>query len=215
VTDLLLTRDELQALTGTKQAKRMCDWLTVHGWVFVPPTRRAEAPKVSRAYSEARLASVSKAPPRPLTADEWEAKLGVKPERREWRTPARLDHLADVRSDSQARERAAKDEAERIAARRHENAHLLREQRAALVRHHAGKRRASRLQRTPRWADLDAIRTVYAEARRITVETGVMHHVDHQIPLQGRKVSGLHVHNNLQILTGSENSKKRNRFEPC
>src|SRR6188474_831198 len=55
VSDLLLTRDELQALTGTKQAKRMCDWLTIHGWVFVPPTRRAETPKVSRAYSEARL----------------------------------------------------------------------------------------------------------------------------------------------------------------
>lgn len=36
---------------------------------------------------------------------------------------------------------------------------------------------------------------------------------DHDIPLQGKRVSGLHVANNLQILTGSENSRKRNHFE--
>jgi hypothetical protein len=88
-----------------------------------------------------------------------------------------------------------------------------REQRAALVRFNAGKRRAARLRRTPAWADLGAIKAVYVEARRRTVETGISHHVDHEIPLQGELVSGLHVHNNLQILTGSENSRKKNRFE--
>lgn len=31
---------------------------------------------------------------------------------------------------------------------------------------------------------------------------------------QGRLVSGLHLHTNLKILTGSENSRKRNRYEP-
>lgn len=87
------------------------------------------------------------------------------------------------------------------------------EERQALVTFHANKRRAAKLQRTPAWADLDAIRAVYLEAQRRTRETGIQHHVDHEIPLQGRLVSGLHVHNNLQILTGSENSKKRNRFE--
>jgi hypothetical protein len=85
--------------------------------------------------------------------------------------------------------------------------------RPALVRHHTAKRRAAKLRRTPPWADLAAIEAVYAEARRLAVETGVQHHVDHDIPLQGDLVSGLHVHNNLQILTGSENSRKRNRFE--
>ena len=87
------------------------------------------------------------------------------------------------------------------------------EKRAALVRHHTAKRRAARLQRTPAWADMDAIRAVYEEARRLTVATGIEHHVDHEIPLQGKFVSGLHVHTDLQILTGSENSRKRNRFE--
>lgn len=84
---------------------------------------------------------------------------------------------------------------------------------AAVVAFHASKRRAARIERTPPWADLDAMRAIYAEAQRLTAETGTPHHVDHVIPLQGKLVSGLHVPSNLQILTGSENSKKRNRFE--
>jgi hypothetical protein len=55
-------------------------------------------------------------------------------------------------------------------------------------------------------------RAIYREAQRLTAATGVAHHVDHEIPLQGVLVSGLHVHNNLQILTALENIKKRNRF---
>lgn len=89
----------------------------------------------------------------------------------------------------------------------------LQEQHAAVVRFHSGKRRAAKLRRTPAWADLQAIRAIYAEARRLTTVTGIPHHVDHEIPLQGELVSGLHVHNNLQILTGSENSRKKNRYE--
>lgn len=88
-----------------------------------------------------------------------------------------------------------------------------REAHAALVRHHTAKRRTVKLQRVPPWADMTAIKAVYVQARRLSRETGVPHHVDHEIPLQGKLVSGLHVHNNLQILTGSENSKKHNRFE--
>lgn len=71
----------------------------------------------------------------------------------------------------------------------------------------------SRRQRMPPWGDGKAIRAMQAEARRLTRETGVPHHVDHIIPLQGEFVSGLHVHTNMQILTGTENIKKRNRYE--
>lgn len=85
--------------------------------------------------------------------------------------------------------------------------------RAALVRHHAGKRRSSRLQRTPAWADLERIKAIYAEAQRISTETGVLHVVDHDVPLLGKLVSGLHVHENLKIITALENSRKRNKFE--
>lgn len=86
-------------------------------------------------------------------------------------------------------------------------------QRAALVRHHAAKRRVVKLQRTPSWADQKAIRAIYDEALRLTQETGVEHHVDHEIPLQGLLVSGLHVHQNLKAIPASVNVRKHNHFE--
>ena len=61
--------------------------------------------------------------------------------------------------------------------------------------------------------DLEKIEWFYREAKRLFKETGIPHHVDHIIPLQGKYVSGLHVPTNLQILTASENSTKGNRFE--
>ena len=73
------------------------------------------------------------------------------------------------------------------------------------------KRRAAKLKRTPSWLtdkDWKDIKEFYVEADRLTKETGVPHHVDHIIPLQGEFVSGLHVPSNLQVITASENSSK-------
>jgi hypothetical protein len=67
------------------------------------------------------------------------------------------------------------------------------------------KRRAAKLQRTPKWADLKAIQLVY----KLCPEG---YHVDHIYPLQGEFVSGLHVENNLQYLTEKENLKKGNKM---
>lgn len=75
-------------------------------------------------------------------------------------------------------------------------------------------RRAAKLQRTPPWANQEAIRLIYAIAARVTRETGVKHHVDHYYPLQGKTVSGLHVPENLQLLTAHENMVKHNRMPP-
>lgn len=47
-----------------------------------------------------------------------------------------------------------------------------------------------RRNRTPAWADLDAIEAIYIEAARLSREIGVQHHVDHVIPLNGKYVSG-------------------------
>jgi hypothetical protein len=76
------------------------------------------------------------------------------------------------------------------------------------------KRRIAKIKRTPAWADNALINAFYDEARRLTDSTGIQHHVDHIIPLQGELVSGLHVETNLQVLTAHENMSKGNRYSP-
>ena len=73
-------------------------------------------------------------------------------------------------------------------------------------KHNANMSRARRELRSVAWANAEKIREVYANC-----PDG--YDVDHIIPLNGKTVSGLHVHNNLQYLTKLENSKKSNRFE--
>ena len=64
---------------------------------------------------------------------------------------------------------------------------------------------------TPPWADREAIAAVYAEAARLTEETGIPHDVDHIEPLRGRDRCGLHIHWNLRPLPAHQNRKKSNR----
>ena len=75
------------------------------------------------------------------------------------------------------------------------------------------RRRASQLQATPAWADTKAIRAVYKEAKLLQAVDGISRHVDHIVPLRGKKVSGLHVENNLQILKAKDNQVKSNYYE--
>lgn len=74
--------------------------------------------------------------------------------------------------------------------------------------------RALTLNATPKWltrTQKKQISEFYKESKRLTKETGIKHHVDHVIPLQGKNVRGLHVPWNLQILTESENCSKSNK----
>lgn len=65
---------------------------------------------------------------------------------------------------------------------------------------------------TPIWANKDKIGEIYLEAANLSRTTGIIHEVDHIIPLTNKLVCGLHVESNLQILTISENRAKRNKF---
>lgn len=74
------------------------------------------------------------------------------------------------------------------------------------------KRNARKKKAAVAWASQEAIRAIYAEAARMTDETGIRHEVDHYYPLQGELVCGLHCEANLQILTKEENIRKKNRM---
>ena len=76
-----------------------------------------------------------------------------------------------------------------------------------------GKRRSAKLQRTPSWdSHAHLIIAKYQLAAMLSKASGIEHHVDHIIPLQGKKVSGLHVFSNLRVIPGSDNVKKSNSF---
>lgn len=75
-------------------------------------------------------------------------------------------------------------------------------------------RKAAKLQRTPQWSDVTKIGKYYEVCAFFNDVNGyIKYHVDHIIPLCGVEVSGLHVHNNLQILLAKDNIRKHNKFE--
>lgn len=87
-----------------------------------------------------------------------------------------------------------------------------REENPGLYRAHFKKRQQLKRNAMPSWADEAAIKAVYDECSRISKETGVKHHVDHYYPLQNELVCGLHVQDNLRIITAFENLSKANKI---
>lgn len=68
---------------------------------------------------------------------------------------------------------------------------------------------------TPVWLtkeQLVEIESFYLKAIKLEKETGIVHQVDHIIPIQGKEVCGLHVPWNLQVLTQTENRQKSNKL---
>jgi hypothetical protein len=83
-----------------------------------------------------------------------------------------------------------------------------RVQNRAVVSASSRKRQCAKITRTPEWYDHTQCKAIYEEAKK----QGLV--VDHIVPLQGKLVSGLHWHHNLQLLTHSENCSKYNNFDP-
>ena len=70
--------------------------------------------------------------------------------------------------------------------------------------------------RVPSWLSDEhklEIKEIYKLRSIISETTGIQHHVDHIVPLNGETVCGLHVPWNLQIIPASENLVKSNKFE--
>ena len=77
----------------------------------------------------------------------------------------------------------------------------------------SARRRALELQATPKWADLSKIKELYKQREMLSNETGIIHHVDHIVPLNNKRVCGLHCEFNLRIITRDENLSKGNYFQ--
>lgn len=77
------------------------------------------------------------------------------------------------------------------------------------------RRRALKLKATPPWLTEEhkfIIQEIY-DLRKLRSElTGVEHHVDHIVPLKSKKVCGLHVPWNLQVIPAKQNLAKSNTF---
>ena len=77
------------------------------------------------------------------------------------------------------------------------------------------KRRAAKIQRTPKWLSVDdfkVIKAFYSVAQMLTKVNNEAWHVDHGVPLQAKLVCGLHVPKNLVLMRGIENETKRNVY---
>ena len=84
-----------------------------------------------------------------------------------------------------------------------------------LYRELVSLRRRRFRQATPKWLTAEQkmeIRLKYRLAIELSRATGVRHAVDHEIPLQGEDVCGLHVPWNLRVITQEENLKKSNKL---
>ena len=79
----------------------------------------------------------------------------------------------------------------------------------------SARRRAAQESATPAWLtaiDKAMIQEMYDVSEARFIQTGIKHHVDHIVPINGKNVSGMHVPWNLQVITAHENLSKGWRF---
>jgi hypothetical protein len=77
------------------------------------------------------------------------------------------------------------------------------------------RRRAAQDFATPAWLtaiDKAMIQEMYDVSEARYIQTGIKHHVDHIVPINGKNVAGMHVPWNLQVITAHENLSKGWRF---
>ena len=139
---------------------------------------------------------------------------------REWRTRNRdqqLEYERQWRKDNPEKDRESSRKHRKLKAdyyREYDAA--WRDANRARYRAFHRRRQTLKVQACPIWlteAQLAAMVAIYEQAERLTRETGILHEVDHIIPLNHPDVCGLHVPWNLQVLEREKNRKKSNSFD--
>lgn len=83
------------------------------------------------------------------------------------------------------------------------------------AKQHATERKAYIKRATPKWVGPDErwlMRQAYELAAIRTKAFGFAWHVDHVVPLRGKRVCGLHVPQNLRVIPGAENQTKHAKW---
>jgi hypothetical protein len=95
------------------------------------------------------------------------------------------------------------------------NAKKCYENNKSKVMAYAGMRRALKRNAVPIWIDSvkNSLNAIYAMRDWMNLTMfGIKYEVDHIIPLKNSRVCGLHVPNNLQVITQFDNRSKQNKF---
>jgi hypothetical protein len=85
-------------------------------------------------------------------------------------------------------------------------------QRAKRQKAREAQKRNAEYRWNPELHDL-VMEEAYLLAQLRKIATGVVHHVDHIVPLQGRMVCGLHVWNNVRVIPMLDNISKGNKLQ--
>ena len=140
--------------------------------------------------------------------------MKTKEEKRAYQAEWRRKNLESVRASSRAwaarnketLEKNYKQWAEKNPDKIKKKMSLWKKNNRSKCTHWENMRRANKINATPKWADLEAIKEFY-----MNCPPG--YHVDHIIPLNHPDICGLHVLENLQYLPAIENLKKSNKLQ--
>lgn len=105
-----------------------------------------------------------------------------------------------------AKRRVEKRELYRAASKRWREAH------PEIKRADTNARRRRLRNQMPAWVSPAMLKGFYEQAQRVSACLGIPHHVDHVVPLRGRRVTGLHVAENLAVIPQAVNARKRNHY---
>jgi hypothetical protein len=156
--------------------------------------------KTCRGCGERKPLAAFSANGRATDGRKYRCKLCYNAERRAWYT----------RDPSKAKAYAAqyhKEHAAEVSARASRWRNDNRPRKTALQMERQNRQRKATLATVSR----EALVAIYERSAHLTQLTGVEHHVDHEVPLLGRDVCGLHVPWNLRCIPAALNRSKGNR----